>query len=99
METMAHAVDRLTKAGYTDDFRAEEGGLRAALGGCVHPPEELIIKEVVRFEGVSDPDEEAILFALECRKHGVKGTYATTYGSSMAAVDAEMVRRLGPDRK
>ena len=93
-ETVSDAVDRLSAAGYTDDFRAESEGLRAAGTGCVHPPESLIIDEIVRFEGDTDPDDEAIVFALRCTSHGIKGTYAVPYGVNLPAIDAEMVQRL-----
>ena len=93
LETLAQAIDRLTAAGYTDDFRAESDGLHAVYGGCVHQPEELMIEEVVRFEGITNPDDEAILFALRC-SDGMKGTYTTAYGPNMPAADAEMARRL-----
>jgi len=94
METLVHAVDRLTAAGYREDFRAEAGGLRAVGTGCVHRPEALAIDELVRFEGQSDPEEQAIVFALRCTQHGVKGTYTVVYGPGMGALDVEMVRRL-----
>src|SRR5882724_10292743 len=94
METLADAVNRLSAAGYTDDFRAEADGLRGVASGCLHAPESLSIDEVVRFEGISDPDDEAIVFALRCGEHGIKGTYAIPYGAKMESIDAEMVRRL-----
>ena len=93
-ESLSETLNRLCAAGYTDDFRAETGGLRAVNARCVHAPETLIIDEVIRFEGITDPDDEAIVFALRCKLHGTKGTYATAYGPKMAAIDAEMVRRL-----
>ena len=97
VETVAEAVNRLSAAGYADDFRAESGGLRAVRAGCVHPPETLRIDEVVRFEGCTDPDDEAIVFALRCTVHGTKGTYTTSYGTNITPADAERVRRLlGP---
>ncbi len=94
MESLAQVVDRLSAAGYADDFRAEPDGLRAIAAGCVHAPESLVIHEVVRFEGITDPDDEAIVFALRCAEHGTKGTYAVPYGINMEPLDAEMVRRL-----
>ena len=93
-ETLSQVVNRLNAAGYTDDFRAEPNGLRAVASGCTHTPESLRIDEVVRFEGVTDPDDEAIVFALHCRTHGTRGTYVTAYGPQMSPLDAEMVRRL-----
>jgi hypothetical protein len=94
VEGLADTVNRLTAAGYTDDFRAEADGLRAVASRCVHAPESLSIDEVVRFEGITDPDDEAIVFALRCGEHGIKGTYTLPYGSKMELLDAEMVRRL-----
>jgi len=99
METLSQAVERLTAAGYRDDFRAEGGGLRAVGTGCIHDPEALVIEEVLRFEGSSDPQDEATLFALHCTTHDVRGTYVVAYGPTTDTLDAEMVRRLTDGRK
>lgn len=88
----------MTARGYVTDFRAVEGGLLAAGTPCVHAPEDLVIDEVARFEGVSDPDDQTIIFALRCERHAARGTYAPAYGPAMDALDAEMVRRLGARR-
>ncbi len=93
-ESISEALNRLTVAGYRDDFRAEPDGLHAVVARCVHPPEGMVIDAVVRFEGATDPDDEAIVFALRCKPHGTRGTYTTSYGPNMSAADAEMVRRL-----
>lgn len=99
METLSEAIARLTAAGYTLDFRAETGGLRAVGTDCLHVPESLLVEEIVRFEGASDPQDSAALFALRCVTHGVRGTYVVAYGPSMDPLDAEMVRRLGDGRR
>jgi hypothetical protein len=93
-ETLSQAVDRLTVAGYTDDFRAEPDGMRAVVAGTVYQPESLAVDEVVRFEGISDPADEAIVLALHCREDGIKGTYTVPFGPGMGALDAEMIHRL-----
>lgn len=99
METLSQAVERLTAAGYRDEFRAEGTGLRAVETGCLHEPESLAIEEVVRFEGASDPQDEAVLFALRCETHGTRGTYVVPYGPDVDSLDAEMVRRLADRRR
>lgn len=91
---LAASIDRLTAAGYTDSFKAEPQGVRAFRAGCLHPPERLRVVEVLRFEGPTNPDDEAILFALECEEHGTRGTYAVPYGPQTPAADAEALRRL-----
>lgn len=93
-ETLSQAVERLTGAGYQDDFRVEPGGLRAAGTHCLHDPESLVVEEVVRFEGASDPGDEAVLFALRCKIHGIKGRCVAVFGAAVDPLDAEMVGRL-----
>jgi hypothetical protein len=93
-ETMLEALERLTTAGYCDDFRAEPNGLRARIAGNLHRPESLIIEEFVRFEGETDPSEEAIVFALRSEKDMTRGTYTVAYGPGMDLADVEMVNRL-----
>lgn len=99
METLSEALARLAAEGYREEFRAERDGLRALEAGCVHAPEELVIEETVRFEGTSDPSDEAVLFALRCTAHGTRGTYVVAYGPDTDARDAAMVQRLGEGRR
>lgn len=94
LETMQHAMARLEAAGYTGSFRAEGGVLCCTTCGCQVEPEAVTIDEVVRFEGASDPDEQAALFALDCGGCSMKGTYAVVFGPGMPAEDGDVVRRL-----
>jgi hypothetical protein len=97
METLSEALKRLEAAGYTDDFRAESGGLRGRTSPEAHPPEAFRVDEIVRFEGDSDPSEESAVLALTLEADGTKGTYTVTYGSMMDPLDAVMMERLqGP---
>ena len=93
-ETLSQAVDRLTAHGYTDDFRAEPDGLRAVVAGILYRPKSLVVEEIARSEGISDPADEAIVLALHCREDGIKGTYTVPFGPAMGALDAEMMHRL-----
>ena len=95
MESVAEALQRLTAAGYTDDYRAEAQGLRSPSNGTVHPPGLFHVDEIVRFEGDSDPSDESAVFALTSEADGTKGTYTVGFGPMMDALDADMVGRLG----
>ena len=95
METLGDAVDRLSSAGYRDAFRLEPAGLRALAARRLFAPEELSIDEIVRFEGPTDPGDEAILLALSSSDGDVLGTLTLGYGSA-SGPEAERVRRLQP---
>lgn len=94
MESIAEAIDRLTKAGYADLFRAEATGVRAMLRGKLYTPADLVVEEVVRFEGTADPAEEVIVFALRCARDGTRGTYCIAYGPEADPVDTMITARL-----
>jgi hypothetical protein len=95
METMSEALAELEAAGYRDAFRAEPGGLRALTDGHLFAPESLVVVAVRRFEGESDPDDMAIVFALRSSAGDVRGTFTAEYGPKLADPEAaEAMRRL-----
>lgn len=87
-------VERLTRAGYRDDFRAEDGALVAVASGRRFGTEELEVDEEVRFEGETDPEEEAILLALRSRDGQVRGTWLVPYGPEATEEDAQVLAAL-----
>jgi hypothetical protein len=96
METVAEATERLRRAGFGGHWTAIDGGrLRCSVCGSEYPAADVTVAEVVRFEGLSDPADEAILYALTgpCG-HG--GIYVAAYGpdASPADVEAEMALRM-----
>lgn len=95
---MAALVDRLTREGYSDTFRGESGGVRALRSGHVHAPEDLVVESIGRFEGISDPEDEAIVLAVRSSIDGCRGTYTVPYGKDMPSLDGEFIARI-PDAR
>ena len=95
LETMSDALRRLAARGFTHELVADDGRLRDVVTGERHDPELLSIAETVRFEGASDPDEQAILLALESPSGRPLGTYATAYGAATPPEAVRVVRRIG----
>ena len=93
-ETLSDAIRRLSDRGFSHDLRAEHGRLRDLATGEFHDPELLEIDELVRFEGESDPDEQAVLFALRSARGTPLGTYSTVFGAAMPPEDGAVVRKL-----
>lgn len=77
--TMAGAIDGLAGRGYTEHFMLRAGRLRGVDSGKVFAPDQVAVTEFYRFEGISDPDDMAILYAIETRS-GVRGTLADAFG-------------------
>jgi hypothetical protein len=76
--TLAEAIDTLTARGFTEHFRVVEGRLCAVGTGEMFRGEDLVIRTFRRFEGISDPDDMAIVYAIE--GDHVRGTLTDAYG-------------------
>ncbi len=94
LETMSDAIARLARIGYGDSFQARGGALYALSNAQSHAPEDLCVREIVRFEGESDPGDSAVLFALRSRDGGTRGTLVAGYGTSSDPETAAVVARL-----
>lgn len=77
--TLAGTLADLTDRGFTTAFVATGDGLRAAGTARTFRAEDLTIREFHRFEGVSDPDDMAIVYAIESRD-GTRGTLVDAFG-------------------
>lgn len=77
--TLTDAVEGLTRRGFTESFRIADGGLRTVATREALRAEDLTIREYHRFEGISDLDDMAIIYALES-KGGVRGTLVDAFG-------------------
>jgi hypothetical protein len=96
--TVTEAIERLRRDGYDNDFSAVGGALRCGSCHCSMDPGSVTVDVAYRFEGESDPDDEAAVFGLTCRECNAKGIYVVAYGPSMGADDAAVVARLAGDR-
>jgi hypothetical protein len=91
-DTVSEAVNGLHQRGYTFDFDARFD--------CVvckdHKlqPDEFEITEVYRFEGNTDPADEAIVYAIESTKYGIKGILVNGYGANSDELSNDMVKKL-----
>ena len=80
MKSLANCLNRMISEGYTEDFSITEKGLEALQKHSHYSPEEIQIVNFFRFEGESDPGDNAILYVIETAD-GVKGTLVDAYGT------------------
>ena len=90
-DTMSEAVNGLKQRGYSLDFNLEENFIEC--NNEKFNPNDFEITEVYRFEGDSDPADEAVVYAVES-KNGMKGVLVSGYGASAIGLGAEMARKL-----
>lgn len=94
METLLEAIHRLRGSGYPLDLLSvSEGRLRCATCGELVDARDVVVDETVRFEGESNPDDEAILVALTT-PCGHRGLFSAAYGPATAPDDVEVLQAL-----
>ena len=79
MKSLATCLNRMINEGYTEDFKVTELGLESISHHNNYKPEQIQVVNFYRFEGESDPDDNAILYIIETND-GTKGTLIDAYG-------------------
>ena len=90
-DTVTEAVNGLKKRGFSLDFNLKENCL--VCHERKFNPEDFEIVEVYRFEGNTDPADEAIVYAIQS-VDGTKGVLVNGYGPSADTMSTEMAKKL-----
>lgn len=79
-ETVTEAVQLLTANGYRSDFVVDDAVVHCHSCSEKHLVPRLVIRDTFRFEGISDPGDEAIVLGVECPSCHAKGIVVSAYG-------------------
>jgi hypothetical protein len=91
--TLSEAIGDLKKRGYREDFNLKPDCLECPSLDLDLHPENFTVDEYHRFEGMSNPDDNSIVFAISS-KDGVKGTLVDAYGMYADNLTESMIRQL-----
>ncbi|MEO6166839.1 MAG: hypothetical protein ABIO46_15370 [Chitinophagales bacterium] len=80
LKTMSSCIDRLVEKGFIENFMVNENGLTAVSTQVIYSPDKVKVLNFYRFEGESDPDDSAILYAIET-SDGIRGTLTDAFGT------------------
>jgi len=78
MTSLHSCLNRLVGDGYTDDFKPTVKGLQSKNTNRVYRPQEIKVVNFFRFEGNSNPADNAIMYIIET-VDGQKGTLVNSY--------------------
>jgi hypothetical protein len=78
--TVTEALALLAADGYEDDLHLDGDQLACSSCGASHRTDTVEVDRVFRFEGPSDPADEAIVLALRCPACGTKGALVSAFG-------------------
>ena|SRR4026207_761176 len=90
-DTVTEAVKGLKERGFSIDFNLDENCIVCREGKF--GPDNFEIVEVYRFEGDSDPADEAVVYGIESTT-GLKGVLVNGYGISADPLTTDMLKKL-----
>ena len=94
MTTLSEVINLLKDRGYTFEFNLKEHYLECVENQIKLYPHEFIVDKHYRFEGASDPGDEAIVYAISSEQHNLKGVLIDGYGISSEGISKEMIKSL-----
>jgi len=90
-DTVTEAIKGLKDRGFTIDFNLLENCI--VCNDTKFNVNDFEIVEFYRFEGDSDPSDEAVVYAIQSN-NGMKGVLVNGYGISADALSSEMAKKL-----
>jgi hypothetical protein len=91
MEGVAQILKHCEGQGFTERFIVLKNALYAPSADKIYQPEEIRIVDTYRYEGLTDPDDNSIVYALVC-SDGIKGTVVDAYGVYANGIFARLAR-------
>jgi L-asparaginase/Glu-tRNA(Gln) amidotransferase subunit D len=92
--TLSQAINKLKlEEGYEHDFNLLDEQIELKAKKETFGIQDFDVDKVLRFEGMSNPDDNSILYAITTSK-GYKGVLVDGYGISSGQVSKEMIKKL-----
>ena len=96
-DTLSEAVKALRKRGYDQDFEFRPEAIECKDLDEVYAPKAFDIDEFHRFEGMSNPGDSSIIYAISTES-GVKGILIDAYGAYSSPLKDVMIKKFQIDR-
>ena len=92
-DTLSQALNSLKSDGYTSDFNLCPDGLECPSTKVKIKPEEFHVDAVYRFEGMTNPADSSVLYAISSTS-GLRGVLVDAYGVYAESISQEMIGKL-----
>src|ERR1044072_6048430 len=92
--TLSETLNELRKDGYVDDFNLQQTCLECRGGELKIFPEDFKVDKFYRFEGASNPSDQAIVYAISSDRDQLRGVLVNAYGMYSDPIADELLRKL-----
>lgn len=94
MISLADTIVDLENQGYEENLSADYDHFSCRVRAIELYPTDFEIDKVVRFENSSDPDDQAILYAISSPTKQIRGLFVESYGLYHEELSAEILDKL-----
>ncbi|RZJ36688.1 MAG: phosphoribosylpyrophosphate synthetase [Flavobacterium sp.] len=99
LTTLSEVLNNLRLKGYTTDFNVGGNTLNSTSHELELHPDDFVVDKHYRFEGMTDPADEAVVYAISSKKHGLKGVLVNGYGIYSDPISDDLMRTLNEKSK
>ncbi len=93
MKTLSECINGAVKEGYSENFKIASNGLSTEKEDSSYQPERVAISNFYRFEGYSDPQDNAILYLIQT-EDGKRGILIDAYGAYADERISKFIRQV-----
>jgi len=93
-QTVTEALAGLKSRGFNLDFNLANGVLHSSSENIYLQPEDFTITELYRFEGMSDPGDNSVVYGIQSDKYHLKGVFVNGYGVYSDDISEELLKKL-----
>lgn len=98
MTDLEKCLNKLEAEGFTDQYKVEKGRLCDLTNNKKYKPGDVKAVNFYRFEGISNPDDMSILYAIET-SDGRRGTLVDAYGFYSDDETGEFINQIEVSKK
>ena len=93
-DTMVEALNDLNARGYSGNLKLRADFLEETEKQLVLYPENFKVVESYRFEGITDPADNAVVYAIESIEGDFKGVLVNAYGAYADDASSALIKKL-----
>ena len=95
--SLAKTITQWQQKGYSENLRPCYDHFALSSDQKLYP-DDFFVDEIIRFENLSDPSDQSILYAISSKNDEVRGLFVESYGLYHPDLSPEMLNRIVKSR-